>query len=194
VPRALAVTLVALAACLRVASACAAPPAPAEERDRQARTDFAAGRYQEALDIYAQLYADTLHPTYLRNVGRCYQSMGEPDKAISSFREYLRVAKHLTREQRAEVDGFIKEMQELKRSRPPGPALRPPPGDRPGAVASLNARDQGAAPPATHGQIWWWVAGGAAVAAVVVAVLATRSSDKPFCPECGLSTASVPTK
>jgi tetratricopeptide (TPR) repeat protein len=82
-----------------------------------ARTHFAAGEYQQALDIYAKLYAQTLHPTYLRNVGRCYQNMGKPDEAISAFREYLREAENLEPKHRDEVEGFIHEMEDLKRQR-----------------------------------------------------------------------------
>src|SRR5690242_10745546 len=72
-------------------------------RELKAREDFAAGRYQQALDAFAKLYAETLHPTYLRNIGRCYQNMGEPDKAITSFRDYLRKHKTITSDERAEV-------------------------------------------------------------------------------------------
>jgi hypothetical protein len=34
----------------------------ADSREVKAREDFAAGRFQEALDIFARLYAETLHP------------------------------------------------------------------------------------------------------------------------------------
>src|SRR5687768_18377716 len=98
--------------------------ARADSRDLQAREAYAAGRYQQALDIYAKLYAETLHPTYLRNVGRCYQNLEQPDDAIRSFREYLRKAKGLTAPQRAEIEGYIAEMEALKRRREPPP---PPP-------------------------------------------------------------------
>src|SRR3954467_9650437 len=94
----------------------------------QASEAFGAGRYQEALDLFVKLYAEKLHPNYLRNIGRCYQNLGEPDKAISSFREYLRKAKGVTPEERAEIDGYIKEMEELKQQRSaPPPPPRPEP-------------------------------------------------------------------
>ena len=82
----------------------------------RAREYFAVGKYQEALELYGKLYAETLHPTYLRNIGRCYQNLGEPKLAISSFREYLRKAKNLEPEKRKEVEDFIAEMEALKRS------------------------------------------------------------------------------
>ena len=94
--------------------------AAADSRELKAREEFAAGRYQDALDLFAKLYAETLHPIYLRNIGRCYQNLGEPDRAIASFRDYLRKAKSLRAEERKEIEGFIKEMEELKRSRGAG--------------------------------------------------------------------------
>src|SRR6476659_89782 len=78
--------------------------APKDAREMKARELFAAQRYQEALDIYVKLYAEKLHPNYLRNIGRCYQNLGDPDKAIGSFREYLRKAKSLPGEERAEIE------------------------------------------------------------------------------------------
>jgi len=44
-----------------------------DSRELRAREDFATGHYQEAIDLYGKLYAEKLHPTYLRNIGRCYQ-------------------------------------------------------------------------------------------------------------------------
>lgn len=82
-----------------------------------ARALFAEGRYREALEVYVKLYAETAHPTYLRNVGRCHQNLGEPEKAIASFREYLRQATDLAADQRATIEGYIREMEEAKRSR-----------------------------------------------------------------------------
>ena len=73
-----------------------APRARARARARARGKLFAAGDYRQALEIYVKLYAETLHPTYLRNIGRCQQNLGEAEKAISSFREYLRKAKDLT--------------------------------------------------------------------------------------------------
>jgi hypothetical protein len=93
----------------------AAPARAEDDQELNAREAFAAGRYQEALDGYAKLFARTLHPTYLRNVGRCHQMLGNPDKAINSFREYLRRAPELPAGQRAEVEGFITEMEALKK-------------------------------------------------------------------------------
>jgi hypothetical protein len=168
--------------------AVAAPPR--DNREMQAREAFAAGRYQEALDVFVKLYAEKLHPNYLRNIGRCYQNLGEPDKAISSFREYLRKAKGVTPEERAEIDGYIKEMEELKQQRsapppPPRPEPKleaPPPPvveERPSTLLAPVAPAPEPSPP-FYTRWWFWgaIGGAAAVAAVV---LLTRPKD----PSCG---------
>jgi tetratricopeptide (TPR) repeat protein len=89
--------------------------AATDPRELKAREDFAAGRYQQALDLFAKLYAEKLHPNYLRNIGRCYQNLGDPEHAITSFRDYLRNAKATSPEERKEVEGYISEMEDLKR-------------------------------------------------------------------------------
>ena len=102
--------------------------AAADDGDElKARTHFAAGEYKQALDIYARLYAETMHPTYLRNIARCHQNLGNADQAISSFREYLRKARDLPPDQRAEIEGYIAEMEQLKQSKTaPSSATQPP--------------------------------------------------------------------
>lgn len=101
----------------------------------KAREAFAAGRYEEALDLFAKLYAQTLHPVYLRNIGRCHQKMRQPDKAIDKFREYLEKDKKLGAEERKEIEGYIKEMEALRdeQAKKAAPATPPPP------VAPINS-------------------------------------------------------
>ena len=94
----------------QVAPSQAAPKAR-ESRELRAREAFATGHYQEAIDLYGQLYAEKLHPTYLRNIGRCYQKLREPDKAIDTFRDYLSRAKNLTASEQKEIEGYIAEME-----------------------------------------------------------------------------------
>jgi len=107
-----------------------------DDRELTARAAFAAGRYQEALDIYAKLFAETLHPTYLRNVGRCQQMLGNADQAIKTFREYLRRVPELPPQQRADVEKFIAEMEVLKKTQDQAAA------DRRAAGASASARER----------------------------------------------------
>ena len=125
----------------------AAAATGAEDQDLKARKLFAAGDYRQALELYVNLYAETLHPTYLRNIGRCQQNLGEADKAIGSFREYLRKAKDLSPAQRQEIEGYIAEMEELKRKQAGGGAGAGSPSPSTSTSTSAAA-GAGAAPPA----------------------------------------------
>jgi tetratricopeptide (TPR) repeat protein len=118
----------------------AGKPQKSDPREQTARAFFAAGKYQEAIDIYSQLFAQYVHPMYIYNIGRCYQNMGVPDKALVSFREYLRKEKKVTPALKQEIDGYIKEMEELKQQQQ---AL----AERLGAVAAPAAPTAAVAPP-----------------------------------------------
>jgi tetratricopeptide (TPR) repeat protein len=185
--------LAAAAAVTSLAAAAAAAPSFAE---LQAREAYAAGRYQDALDLYVKLYADKLHPNYLRNIGRCYQNLAEPDKAIASFQDYLRKATDLAPAEREEIQGYIREMKQLKQEQqlaagngrppraPPAPrdlvAAAPPP---PPPALVETAPPRPVPPPTPVYRRWWfWTAVGAAAAAAGTTVfLLTRSPHDPPC-------------
>jgi len=139
-----------LASVLLVVAVSVVPAAPAraetDKREVKARQLFAVGKYAEALEIFGNLYAETLHPTYLRNVGRCYQNLGEPDKAISSFSEYLRQFKNITPAQREQVEGYVREMEELKRKRQKEAEAREAPSEPKGDAGKKGAPPKLAAP------------------------------------------------
>ena len=175
-----------------------------DAREMQAREAFAAGNYQEALDIYAKLYAAKLHPTFLRNIGRCYQNLGEPERAISSFREYLRKAKDMTAEERTEVEGYIKEMEELQQrnaaaaaaaAAPPPPAPRPlpvaapppaPAEPRPLVVVRESEPPPEPEPAPFYKRAWFWgVVGGVVVAGTVAGLWAGGVFTPKANNECG---------
>jgi hypothetical protein len=165
-------------------------------REVEARALFAKGDYQAALDIYAHLFAEKADPIYLRNIGRCYQKLQQPDKSIDAFREYLRRG-HVKAAERTEIEGFIREMEELQNERaaaapPPEPVhpiavpdSSPPPApapavtdtvspsnSAPGAMLTQEGAPAEPSTPITH-RWWFWtgiavlVAGGAATAFVL---------------------------
>jgi hypothetical protein len=128
-----------------------AAQAAAPKEEKKAIQSFAAGRYDEALESYAKLYADTLNPVYLRNIGRCHQKLKQPEKAIESFHDYLQKGKNISADETAEINGYIKEMEALRDEQarqaapPPGPApvqpipAAPPPGPPPGYTGQPSA-------------------------------------------------------
>ncbi len=154
------------------------PVAMPDLPDVEARNLFQAGRYPDALAIYRRLYAETNHPTYLRNIGRCHQMMREPTPAIESFRAYLHEAHSLDEGERAEIEGYIAEMQRLQVAAPPAA------GSSGTAVAS-SASPSGATPGggAITRRWWFWTGLGAlAVTGVIAIVAASGGKDRLPCP------------
>jgi hypothetical protein len=130
-----------------------------DKREVQARKDFAAGRYQQAADLFAELFAELGDPVFLRNIGRCYQEMGRPSDAIRSFRYYLQKA-DVTPGERKEVEGFIAQLEKEQAdhggaapSPSPAPLTPPPAAARPAAAPATPPppviSPPPAAPPAT---------------------------------------------
>lgn len=149
-----------------------------DPREMQAREAFAAGSYKEALDIYTKLYAEKLHPTYLRNIGRCYQNLSEPERAISSFREYLRKGKDIPNDERTEIEGYIQEMEDLQKRQAaaaaPAPVPVPTPTPAPTPQPMVMVAQPAPAPaPASepapfYKKAWFWgLVGGVVVAGTV---------------------------
>jgi tetratricopeptide (TPR) repeat protein len=182
--------LTAVVLLLALAAPAAALAAGDEGAELKARTHFAAGEYKEALEIYARLYAETMHPTYLRNIARCHQNLGNPDKAISSFREYLRKARDLSPDQRAEIEGYIAEMEQLKQSKTSGPAA-PPPATPPAAAPPPPETSPALVGPPTvtasgtrdddgggfYTRWWFWtIVAGVVIGGAATAFLLTRDS------------------
>jgi hypothetical protein len=155
------------------------------EREVQARELFVLGKYAESLEIYAKLYAETAHPTYLRNVGRCYQNLGEADKAIASFREYLRQAKGLSSDERGVVEQYIREMQALKEKRQ---ETSPPPERVTKATPPPDSDAKAKTPPERSRRTAALVVGAASVAALGVGAffgvraMSKQSDSDNLCP------------
>jgi hypothetical protein len=113
-----------------------------DKREIKAREAFAQGHYEEALDLFAKLYAEKLHPTYLRNIGRCYQNLKMPEKAINAFNDYLRQGKEITVAEQKEVEGYISEMEILKKKQEDEAAAKaPPPAPPPAPVPAPAPSD-----------------------------------------------------
>jgi hypothetical protein len=93
------------------------------------------GDYEAATAIFAQLSIDNPDmPVFVRNLGACYYYLRRPEPAMSNLREYLHKKKDISPEDRAEVDGWIAEMDQLRQrgsapaaaALPVAPATPPP--------------------------------------------------------------------
>jgi hypothetical protein len=203
--------LVAVLALLALVCAALSPrPARAAEDPREvtARTHFAKGEYRQALELFATLFAERNDPIYMRNIGRCHQKLGQPTQAIDAFREYLRRAPRLKPSEKQEIEGFIKEMEDLKASQalappatatpPPAATTEPPPATappvdlqpRPPAAQEAPVGISGSAPPADQARPpiykrwWFWTAAGAVVAGAVITSIALSAGSDTMVGNC----------
>jgi len=123
----------------------AAAPKPEDPREVEARALFVRGEHRQALELFSRLFAETGDPIYYRNIGRCFQKLGEPERAIDAFQSYLQHGKKIRPGERREIEGYIREMQKLAKSRPaaaatPAPAATPTaPATEPAPVAASSA-------------------------------------------------------
>jgi hypothetical protein len=166
-----AVVLFALA-CWASAPALPAPARAVSPRELEAREAFVTGEYRRALTLFGKLYAETLHPTYLRNIGRCYQNLAEPERAITAFRDYLRKAAPLPAAERAEIEGYIAEMEALARQRSEARISAPSRTTPPPALVAAPSAPAAGHDQEKHAGRKWWLWAGLGVVAVGVAGLA----------------------
>jgi tetratricopeptide (TPR) repeat protein len=128
--------------------------ASAAELDKKGSADaneaiglYKQGRYEEAAKIFVRL--SVAHPdmlVFVRNIGACYYYLRRNDPALSNLREYLARKKNIAADDRAEVEGWIAELEHLRRqaAAPPAPAAAPSvPTPTPPAAAA-----PGSSPPA----------------------------------------------
>lgn len=186
----LVLAAVLLLAALDASAADRAAQHKTQQRNQTAIKAYAAGEYAKALDLYAQLYADTLHPVYLRNIGRCHQKMRNPEKAIDAFRDYLAKIERVTDKDRREVEAYIKEMEEMLQGHDvPLPAPAPPlptaSPERPVPIVMIpGATDRAPENETPIYKKWWlWTGVGAVVVGAVAIgiVLSSGGSSRPPC-------------
>jgi hypothetical protein len=105
----------------------AAAPARAQTRTdprpAEAKTACAAGDVQKGVRLLAELYVATNDAIWIFNQGRCYQQNGQPEQALTRFKEYLRKAKDAAPDDITDAQTYVKELEaELAARQPTSPA------------------------------------------------------------------------
>ena len=103
-----------------------------DPREAQARKACLTGKVDEGIALLADLFVATGNPNFVFNQGRCFEQNSRPAEALPRFREFLRIARGLRPQERADVERHIAECQAAVREKSPGAeaaqAMRPPPG------------------------------------------------------------------
>ena len=106
-----------------------------EAKEKTARTACLAGDYSKGVTLLSELFVSTNDPNFIFNSGRCYEQNSRFLEAISRFKEYLRVSKRLSDEDRADVQKHIDDCQDSLEKQSPRPLT--PPVEQPAAAHSV---------------------------------------------------------
>jgi tetratricopeptide (TPR) repeat protein len=110
----------------------------AKEHFKRGTKLYNLGHYLEAAQEYEAAYQAKDSPALLYNLGQAYRAGGQPEKALTAYRAYLRNMPNA--ENRDEVMGFIDalrktlEAQKQAKEKPPTDTLTPPPVEKPVVV------------------------------------------------------------
>jgi len=84
-----------------------------EAKERAARKACLSGNVQKGVEILSELFVKTEDPTLIYNQGRCFEQNGRHKEAINRFREYLRKAKNISAQTRADTEKHIADCRAL---------------------------------------------------------------------------------
>ena len=99
------------AAGLLVGSPAHAQPNAGDPRTFAAKKACANNQTDEGVAMLAEYYAETGDVMAIYNQGRCYQQNDSHERALSRFREFLRVAKNIAPERRRQAEQQIQELE-----------------------------------------------------------------------------------
>lgn len=127
---------------------------------KQATRLYKQGQYEEAAQIFSRLSVD--YPDmeiFDRNLGACFYHLRKPEPALSNLRRYLGRRKDIAPDDKAVVDRWIDEMEQLRAQNaaasapaappaPPAEPAPPPPAatEAPPAPPALSPRPAEPAP------------------------------------------------
>jgi hypothetical protein len=135
------IVLGAVVATAIVSSPSLSTTASAAELDKKGKSDakeamrfYKEGSYEDAARLFLRLsinYPDML--VFVRNLGACYYYMRRYEPALSNLRDYLHRKTDIADDDRAEIAGWIGEMERL-RDQATAPPPAPPPAAPPAAA------------------------------------------------------------
>ncbi len=84
-----------------------------ERREKTARAACLSGDYAKGAAILSELFVKTEDAVFIYDQGRCFEQNRRCEEAIARFEEYLRVAKKLSKAEKAEAQKHIADCQNL---------------------------------------------------------------------------------
>ena len=129
-----------------------------EANAKQATRLYKQGQYEEAAQMFARLSVDYPDmPIFDRNLGACFYHLRKPEPALSNLRRYLGRRQDIAPDDKAVVDRWIDEMEQLRAQNaaasapsalpPVAPTPQPPPAAAPSPAAAQAPLAPVAPPP-----------------------------------------------
>jgi len=156
----------------------------AKELFKNAEVHFSVGEFSKALALYKEAFKTKPLPAFLFNIGQCHRNMGQCDKALFFFKQYL--VRTPEAPNRADVEKLIEICeQEVKQGETGKEAAPPPP-----AVVGPKKQEKPDEPPPSRPSrsrrklrpLWFWssvgLAGALLVTGTVTGVMALSQSDE----------------
>lgn len=155
---------------------------PRGDRARDAQVACLAGRYQQGVELLAQLYVETGDPNYIYNQGRCYQQNARFDEALGRFHEYRRKATPLPAADLADLNAKIAECERMRALQTGGVAQRAdqPRADlvQPGLSEAERARLNAESARLRKAGVVLWVIAAASLAVGVASSIAVEAVER----------------
>jgi tetratricopeptide (TPR) repeat protein len=156
---------------------------------KEAQLQYQLGSYDKALEEYRAAYDLLAHPDLLFNIGQCHRQLGDCERAIFFYQEYLSRSK--APPNRALVEELVAECKKVLASAPPPPPapppILPPPVESqppPPPIMAPIAPPPAVEETAIYEEWWFWtiIAGVAVAGAAVTAALVVPSKEEPIAP------------
>jgi hypothetical protein len=87
--------------------------AGSDTQEKTARAACLAGDFQKGVEILSKLFVNSKDPNYIYNQGRCFEQNGRYQDAVTRFKEYLRVGKKISEEDKVETLKHIDDCSAL---------------------------------------------------------------------------------
>ena len=118
----------------------------AREKTKTATAAFNLGQYNEAAADFEAAYKVVLDPVLLFNIGQAYRLAGNPEKALTAYRSYLRTASQGATNRKL-VEEKIRDLETEIAAKPvEKPAPTPPPPVAPVPIDPTTTEPQTSAP------------------------------------------------
>jgi len=155
---------------------------------KKAEVHFSVGEFDRALTLYKDAYKTKPLPAFLFNIGQCHRNMGQCDRALFFFRQYL--VRSPEAPNKADVEKLIQICEEeVKKGETDSGVVKRPPEKAPTVGAETTETkpaDEGAPDQPRQRRklrpLWFWssvgLAGALLVTGTVTGVMALGKSDE----------------